>query len=291
MHHTVPTGFAGGLRVDAYAVAVFLEVATRAQAKKLLKKGALQLNGAPVESSRFVAAGDVLSLDRSMLPPPPTYGREIEVVHADPWVAIVNKPAGLAVSGNQPQTLWRALPHNLLPSSEPDALPWPSPVHRLDVRTQGLVVVARTAGARAALGQAFEQGRVHKRYLAILVGKLEGEGEVDSPVGGRPARSTWRALTHTPSLHVECLTTVELFPHTGRTHQLRIHMASLGHPVLGDDLHTPSDTRVLRGGGMFLAAVGLRLPHPTTGEPLEIDIPEPPKFETFRAREARRARS
>jgi hypothetical protein len=63
------------------------------------------------------------------------------------------------------------------------------------------------------------------------------------------------------------------------------------HPVLGDDLHTPSDTRVLRGGGMFLAAVGLRLPHPTTGEPLEIDIPEPPKFETFRAREARRARS
>ncbi len=268
-------------RLDRFAVEVF-GLPSRARARKLLRAGRLTLNGETPESCRRVKAGDRLALSAPPTPPP-VYARDMAVVYLDEHMAVVEKPPGIPVSGNKHRTLEHALPHNLPPCEHPEALYVPRPVHRLDVRTGGLVVVARTAPAQVGLGRLFQERAVKKRYRALVVGRLEGEGEETAPVEGREARSRWRAVDHTRSLHVGWLTTVDLWPVTGRTHQLRLHMAWRGHPVLGDDQH--GGERAMRGKGLFLRALALDLPHPITGAPLSVSIGEPEKFASFRRRE------
>jgi 23S rRNA pseudouridine1911/1915/1917 synthase len=272
------------LRIDRMAAERF-GLPSRSQARKMIKRGELLLDGQPVEPSRFVKVGDRLQLLRPAKPPP-TWELELTVVYADDDLAAVLKPPGPVVSGNRHRTVEHALPFNLGPSSAPDPLVLPRPVHRLDARTSGLLLVARSASALVELGRRFQRREVHKRYRAILSGRLEGEGVVDTPIEDREARTRWRVVRHDPSLHVGQVTTVDLFPETGRTHQLRRHMASLGHPVLGDDLYT--DGPVLRSAGLFLFAAELSLLHPRTDAPLHLELPEPAKYETFRAREVRR---
>jgi 23S rRNA-/tRNA-specific pseudouridylate synthase len=158
-------------------------------------------------------------------------------------------------------------------------------VHRLDVRTGGLVAVARTAGAMVALSEAFAARQVHKRYVAVVTGRFEGERVVDAPVEGREARTRLVPTRYSPSLTCGTLTTVDCFPETGRTHQIRRHLAGLGHPILGDDLY--GGEKVLRGAGLFLWAVELDVPRPGGGIARATWGP-PPKLEAFLSREARR---
>lgn len=284
---TVPPGTTG-VRVDAFATrALPTWLPSKKRAKKAIKAGELLLDGEAVETSRFVRPGQVVTLHRGAVVEPTPLTRDLEVPYQDELLAVVVKPPGLLTSGNRFATLERALAHNLNPSPHADALPWPRPVHRLDRSTTGLVACAKTRRAQVHLGHAFQRRTVHKRYLAIVSGRLEGSHEVREPVDDRDAHSTITAVDHTPSLHVGWLTTVELVPHTGRTHQLRRHCAHLGHPMLGDRLYTPDGHKLLRRAGLFLAAVGLDLPHPD-GERLRVSIDEPAKHVTFREREARR---
>lgn len=273
-------------RLDQFAFER-LGMRSKKGAKKAIKAGDLLLNGETVETSRYVNAGDRITLLRDR-EPPPAYKLPIPIIHVDDHVAIVRKPAGLVVSGNQFRTLQQALPFNLEPSGARDALLVPRPVHRLDARTQGLVVVARSASALVHLSRSFEERRVTKRYRAVVQGKLEGEGVVEDPIEGRDARSRYRAVEHTPSAICGTTTALELWPETGRTHQLRIHCANLGHPILGDDLYTHESLPLLRGNGLFLAAVFIELPHPTGGM-VSAEIEEPPKFVKYRRRRAERA--
>ena len=262
-----------------------LGLASRTRARKLVKAGHILLNGATVESSRFVHPGDAIDL---LAPPepPPVFERELTVVYADEHLAAIDKPAGLVVSGNRHRTVEHALQFNLPVSDAPDALPYPRPVHRLDARTQGLLLVGRSASGQVGLGRAFEERRVHKRYRAVVAGRLEGDGEVTEDVDGRIASSRWSAVQHTRSLHVDWVTTVDVWPRSGRKHQVRAHMASLGHAILGDGRY-PTGT-VLRGQGLFLCAAELKLEHPITGAPLHLRVAEPAKFDAYRRREARR---
>ncbi len=284
--HEVP-GTAPRLRLDRYAASVFERLPSTAAARKAIKRGEVLLNGEACETSRFVVPGDTLDLLPDSRNLRPAYEIELEVPWQDEHLAVVVKPPGIPVSGNRHRTLEHALPHNLGPSTAPDALPVPGPVHRLDARTGGLVVVARAAGARAALGRMFQQRQVHKRYRALLLGRLEGEGEVHEPLEGREAITRYRAVHHARSLRTNWLTTVELWPVTGRTHQLRRHAAHLGHPVLGDGVYGIPG-QVLKHQGLFLWALQVDLPHPVSGEPLCARIDEPAKFESHRAREQRR---
>ena len=272
------------LRIDRLAAERF-DLPSRSQARKMIKRGELLLDEQQVEPSRFVKEGDRLILLRPAKLPP-TWELELPVVYVDDDLAAIHKPPGPVVSGNRFRTVEHALPFNLGPSPAPDALVLPRPVHRLDARTSGLLLVARSASALVELGRRFQRREVRKRYRAILSGRLEGEGTVEEPLDGRDARTRWRAVRHDPSLHVDWTTTVDLFPETGRTHQLRRHMASLGHPVLGDELY--NDGPVLRSAGLFLFAAELKLLHPRTDQPLRLELPEPVKYETFRARERRR---
>ena len=110
---------------------------------------------------------------------------------------------------------------------------------------------------------------------------------VERPIADRAASTRWVAHQNHNSLHCDWITSVELSPITGRTHQLRIHCAVLGHPILGDDLHTRSGP-LLRGTGLYLFASGLEFDHPRSGERVRVEIPEPAKFVTYREREQRR---
>ncbi|NOY26543.1 MAG: RluA family pseudouridine synthase [Oligoflexia bacterium] len=273
-------------RLDRVALALFDVLASKSQVRKLARKGRVRVNGEPVEPMTTVHPGDELVLDL-----PDHAGHQIalplRVVFEDAHLAVVYKPAGLVTSGNRAKTLQAALLANLQPSPQPDAMARPHPVHRLDARTQGLVICAKTHAANVALGRAFQQRRVEKRYRALLRGRLDGEGLVEEPVDGRDAASRWRTVEITPAPMTGFATTVDLWPRTGRKHQLRQHAALLGHPVLGDDLYTPEGP-LLRGAGLFLAALELRLRHPITGDPLQVEADEPARFEAFRARARRR---
>ena len=274
-----------GLRLDRWAVENFSNLPSRASARKACKRGDILLNGAPAETSRFVRIGDRVSLAESESLRP-ICEVALQVVYRDPELAVVYKPAGILTNGNRHRTLEHALPMALGRSSAPGSLLTPRPVHRLDYETTGLVVVARTAGALMQLGRAFEARDVHKRYRAILVGRLEGEGEICEPLDGRPAQTRWKVVGWNRSLKVKWCTTVELTPCTGRMHQLRRHMLSIGHGILGD--HRYVDGPVYQKNGLFLSAVALDLPHPTTGDRLILSVAEPRKFSAFRKREQRR---
>lgn len=274
-------------RLDLAVAAVFAAFPTRASARKACERGEIAVDGVVSEPARFVAAGQ--RLQRLAGEGEATLPRHvpIPVVYEDDWLAVVHKPSGMPTSGAWARTVDRFLPGNVGKSPLADALPRPRPVHRLDAPTQGLLLVAKTRSAHAALGQAFERREVHKRYRAVVVGELVGEGVVDEEVDGRSARSRWVSLRVDPAVRSGAITTVALFPETGRTHQLRRHLASLGHPILGDEAYGQPRT-TLRGKGLFLAADGLSFAHPGTGEVLSFELPEPAKFASFRDREARR---
>jgi 23S rRNA pseudouridine1911/1915/1917 synthase len=283
---TVPED-CGAIRIDRFAMENFHSISSRNQSRKAIKREDLLLNGEVVESSRFVQPGDVLCLKKEPPSRHKIFEIDVPVVYEDEHIAVLNKPTGLIVSGNRYRTLQNSLRHNLQASTLADAMPQPRPCHRLDAPTGGLIVSAKTASAMTKMGQLFEHRKVQKRYRALLVGRLEGEGQVDTPLEGRNALTHYKVVSHNRALKTEWQTTVDLWPHTGRTHQLRIHMARLGFPILGDALYG-GDHKILKGKGLFLRSLGLEFPHPIGGEELCFELEEPSKFENQRVREARR---
>lgn len=282
---TVPEG--PPVRLDELVRACLDVYPTRAGARKACERGEIAVDGLLSESSRWVNPGEEVSWIEPVGRLPKPLDRKIPVVWEDDWLAVVLKPAGLPTSGAHAQTLERTLPSNLRPSPLPDAMGVPRAVHRLDGQTSGLLIVAKSRSAHAALGQAFEQRTVTKRYRAIVVGRLEGEGSCDEEIDGRAARSRYVAVSHDRSLHADWSTTVDLVPETGRTHQLRRHLAALGHPVLGDTRYGQPGT-ILFGKGLFLFAQHVAFDHPVTGERIALTAEEPEKFAGYRRREAER---
>lgn len=278
--HTVPEG-TEPIRLDYYAAEHVPEIASPTQARKLRRKGALVLNGAEEREPVMVSAGDrfhyVLpdSSRRACAIPEP-----IPIVFEDEHLAVVVKPAGLRTSGHQRRSLTNALPTVLQPSTEADVLNWPHPVHRLDIRTGGLVVCAKTARANVGLGQAFQRREVCKQYVAVAIGRLTKEHVVEEPIEGRGARTRVCPEQHTRSHLFSWLTRVRCWPETGRTHQIRRHLAHLGHPILGDDLYT-GDVDNIRKKGLYLWAAALELTHPVTGVQLNLSAPPSKRFDRY----------
>jgi tRNA pseudouridine32 synthase / 23S rRNA pseudouridine746 synthase len=193
----------------------------------------------------------------------------LHFLHEDAQVLVMDKPAGLLtvpgkLEGRQDCLISR------LQAARWDALV----VHRLDCDTSGVIIFARTKQAQGFLGQEFEQRRAEKTYIARVHGRIEGEsGTIDLPLGsdweyrprqkvdpkGRPAQTDWQVITRS-----ETETRVRLTPHTGRSHQLRVHMLALGYPILGDQIYAP-DTRH-NYPRLMLHAETLTLHHPATKE-------------------------
>lgn len=270
-----------GARLDRFLSLELMP--SKASARKAAKRGDVLLNGQPVESSRIVQAGDQVVLLASSKGAHKVLELRVPVLYEDDWMAVVDKPAGLATSGSKYRTLEHALPFNLGPSPLPHALAAPRVVHRLDFGTSGLVAVAKTGDAHGAMGRAFEARQVDKTYLAVAVGALAGQGVCEAPIEGRSARTVWRTLEVWSSPRFGHLSLVEAKPETGRTHQIRRHLALLGHPIVGDEVYG-DDVGI--GRGLLLCAVALALPHPHTGETLTVRRDPPPKFLRLRRPEA-----
>lgn len=203
----------------------------------------------------------------------------LDILHEDAAIIVVNKPAGLLTVPGKLENRQDCLVTRLQ-AARWDALT----VHRLDCDTSGVIIFARTKQAQGFLGQEFEHRRAQKTYIARLVGRLTPDsGTVDLPLGsdweyrprqkvdhahGRPAVTDWEV-----TLRTDTETRVRLTPHTGRSHQLRVHMLSLGHPILGDQIYAPET--LAEHTRLMLHAETLSLHHPSTGERVTFNAKTP----------------
>lgn len=297
----VPEALAGE-RLDRVVALVW--ECSRNEAARLVDGQKVAVNGVPAAGrSQRMATGDRITLSEAPAvgrpAPTPDPSVEIEVVYADQQVIVVNKPADLVVHpgpGHATGTLVNGLIARFPEIAEVGAPERPGIVHRLDRGTSGLLMVARTPDSYEVLTAALGGREVHRGYTALVAGMpADDRGVVDAPVGrsarhpvkmavtadGRPARTHYRVTARMPvssepsdeavPYDTACL---ELELETGRTHQIRVHLAAIGHPVLGDDLY--GGPTVLGISRPALHARRLAFDHPSTGEQLhfEAELPE-----------------
>jgi tRNA pseudouridine32 synthase/23S rRNA pseudouridine746 synthase len=211
--------------------------------------------------------------------PEPPAATSLQVLYADPWLLVVNKPSGLLSQSGLGPELADCVPRRLAPAWGELRL-----VHRLDRDTSGLLLLARDAASHRTLSLRFAERQVHKTYLAEVAGQPGEEvGTIDQPLAricrrpplygvvpaGKASRTDWQLLEGHGSW-----SRLQLIPHTGRSHQLRVHLAWLGHPILGDPLYAPAAARSL-APRLRLHAHRLAFVHPVHGERLELCAPVP----------------
>jgi tRNA pseudouridine65 synthase/23S rRNA pseudouridine1911/1915/1917 synthase len=274
-------------RLTDYVFENFDVFKSKASAKKAIKRGELLLNGELVSPAKYVKQGDCIDYHPLEEKSPKIFKLKLDILYEDDDLAVIYKPSGLVVSGNQYKTVQSALLYNLRDSAAADALNWPKPLHRIDSATSGLLLIAKTKTAQLDLSQQFEHKTIKKRYRAIVVGALPENGFVDTDIEGKSSYSEFHLVTKVRSLTNEYVSLADLSPHTGRTHQLRIHMASISHPIMGDPLYG-KDKAMIKGKGLFLSAVELRFTHPKSKEELVIQVDQPQKFDSFLKREQER---
>jgi 23S rRNA pseudouridine1911/1915/1917 synthase len=195
----------------------------------------------------------------------------------DAYLAILHKPAGILVSGNGFKTIANALPQNLQQSNLPDATK-PQPVHRLDYATTGILLVGKTSSSIRALNELFEDKKVEKTYYAVTIGTMNKEGIITSEVDGKECQSNYEVLKSVSSERFGKLNLVKLDPKTGRRHQLRKHLASIGNPILGDKEYG-IEPLILNGKGLYLHAFSLKFTHPFTKEEVYLKDALPERFQ------------
>ena len=295
---TVPPKLAGS-RLDVAAARLFDEF-SRSRLQEWIEQGALTANGAVIDRLRHpVQEGDLLEL-RAELPDKTGAARAQDiafgVLHADEHLAIIDKPAGLTVhpgAGAPDGTLQNALLHRFPQTA---AVPRAGIVHRLDKHTSGILVIALNLAAHAKLVAALARREIRREYDAIVAGVLSGGGRIDAPIGRHARDRTKMSISESGRNAVSHYRVIERFSHhshirvrleTGRTHQIRVHMAHIRHPLVGDPVYAPSG---VRGVGMdptlrarlaafprqALHARELELNHPVTDEILRFTA-EPPR--------------
>lgn len=251
--NTVPTEL-HGLRLDACLAQMEAQL-TRSKAKTLIEEGAVSINAVRARKpSQRVAAGDVITFvikktgEPAQLTPRPI---PLDILYEDESIIVINKPAGLCVypgAGKEEETLVHGLLHHFDELAQGTGSLRPGIVHRLDKDTSGIMVVAKSDHAHACLGQAFKERAVKKKYLAICRGYLKDlHGTIDLPIGRHPlerkkmstvSRAPRHAITHWEVIEeLKGATFLQVEILTGRTHQIRVHMAATGHPLLGDRLY------------------------------------------------------
>ena len=280
-----------GVRLDAFLSAD--GALTRSQAARLIAEGRVRVNGKPAAKSARLSGGETVTVDvpqlrETALPPQDI---PLDVVYEDDDVIVVNKPTGLVVHpapGHPDGTLVNALLHHCGDSlSGIGGEKRPGIVHRIDRDTSGLIIAAKNDAAHLALSAQLKDHSLSRTYECLVTGNMKQDsGTVDAPIGrssadrkkmavvptGRRAVTHWEVVARYPGVtHLRCRL------ETGRTHQIRVHMAYFGHPILGDTVYGAKKP-VPGLTGQCLHATGLRFVHPRTGEPVELHCPLPPEF-------------
>lgn len=312
-----------GRRIDAYLASRFIDY-SRSVLQKVIDAGAVEVNGRPVRASYKIRAGDKIRISLPPLhdPTPAAEDIPIEVVYEDEYLTVVNKPADMVTHpsrGNWGGTLANAIQFHFDRLSSIAGEDRPGIVHRLDRDTTGLIVVAKDDLAHRRLGLQFEHREVHKEYMAIVYGVPNRDSDyIEKPIGFHPLVREKMAVRELVDGGREAVTfyeVVERFrgyalvrckPKTGRTHQIRVHMHSIGTPIIADkpysgrdrvtmaDLEVPGavadDPAGLLIERQALHAHTLRFTHPITEQPLELVAPLPPDMaRTLEALRAHRA--
>ena len=286
LEKTVVGSLPSSIRIVDFAIGLFPQINTRSSVKKAIKKKRLLINEKEVTSAYWVKVGDVISLIEDSDRIPKYYDLKIDIIYEDPWLLIVDKPAGLVVSGNQFRTLENALVDQTELSSEKDGYRWAKPAHRLDSPTRGLVIFAKNLKTHQELNELFVNKQIVKSYIAIVTGSVDSQ-RIEEQIDGQSAITELTSIETIRSLQNDYLTLVKLSPITGRTHQLRIHCQGIGSPIVGDTLYgLPGNTLLHKG--LFLASTELKFIHPCTNEVLEVKLDSPVKFDLFLKKETRR---
>jgi len=272
--------------LDYLLVHISSVLPSRSAVKKAFKKELVLLNGEFAQTGDWLSEGDLIEIKEDPKDKIKVFPLELEILFEDEFMAVIYKPAGFSVSGNFYKTIQNALPHNLSISNEEDALAIPRPVHRLDKLTSGVLLIAKTRRAQIALGRQFEAQEVSKTYFAIVKGKLDNEGLIDSSIENLEATTFYKSVRVEKSLSYGHVSLVQLHPKTGRTHQLRIHLAENGHPIIGDYVH--DSQKVLKGKGLFLSACKIEFRHPVSLVKMFFEISPPSKYDSLLERELRR---
>jgi 23S rRNA pseudouridine1911/1915/1917 synthase len=307
----IATATDAGQRVDLFLVAQVPEI-SRMRAQQLIAAGQVLVNGAPAKPSLRLRATEHVELLSPPKAPPLRASPEdisLDIVYEDDDLAIINKPAGMMVHAGAGRddardrgTLVNALLHRFGALSGVSGDLRPGIVHRLDKNTSGLIVVAKNDVAHRKLAEQFSRRTVKKKYLALVHGWLKADkGSIETTItrdqvrrtrmttrgrGGRHAISRYRVLRRIASPYGK-FSLVEVTIETGRTHQIRVHMASLGHPVVGDTLYGAArelhakNAKSVSLPRNFLHAAAIELLHPSTAAPLAFSRPLPIELREF----------
>ena len=277
-------------RIDKVLTTLEPEI-TRSQLKNLINDGHVTVNGQPVKPKYKVQAGDKISLVK---PEPQSLeltpeNIPLDIVYEDDDVIVVNKPQGMVVHpapGHPDHTLVNALLYHS-PLSTINGTFRPGIVHRIDKDTSGLLMVAKNDLAHQSLAEQLRNKTNKREYLALVYGQIkEDEGTIDAPLGRNPqdrkkqavVKGGRHAVTHFKVVkRYDNFTLVKCILETGRTHQIRVHMKYIGHPLVGDPLYGPR--KVIGKNGQFLHAALLGFKHPRTGEEMVFEAPPPENFQ------------
>jgi 23S rRNA pseudouridine1911/1915/1917 synthase len=269
---------------------------SRSRIQDWIKSGRALVNHTPARASQSLRAGDTIDLEPAELPPLKATAEDIplRVLYEDAAVIAIDKPAGMVVhagAGVHSGTLVNALLHRFDSLSQLGGDLRPGIVHRLDRFTSGVLLVAKTDAAHQELARQFSSREVEKTYLALVQGQLKNDtGRIDRPISRDPIRRTrmtarlaegrsawteYRVLQRFPKF-----TFLEVRIGTGRTHQIRVHLSSIGHPVVGDTLYGAKSEPAL-AGRFFLHAHRIRFHSPATGEEVVVESPLPSDLHAF----------
>jgi 23S rRNA pseudouridine1911/1915/1917 synthase len=317
IRHFIADPAAAGLRLDQYLAQAIPDI-SRARVQLLIESGQVRVNGNPSKPKIKLVGGEAIEIEGAPRPEPLHAFPEnipLDILHEDKYLAVINKPAGMMVHAGSGATedvrnhgtLVNALLHHLNSLSEVGGELRPGIVHRLDKQTSGIILVAKDDSTHRKLGEMFSNRRVAKTYLALVHGHVaKDDTTINLPIARdlirRIRMTTRRALesgARTAVSHVHVLeritsaygnfTLVEVKIETGRTHQIRVHMQSLGHPVVGDNLYgaphnipnalDPESPLSLDRN--FLHAAQLSFLHPQTSKAMNLEAPLPPELQSF----------